>query len=190
MSRSPHAWVGYTLVSAIVISIHLAPAQTNPTASVPLPPPASPTCENVPHSDHPHARITNGQLNAVVFLPDQERGYYRAARFDWSGIVACVSLNGHTFFGEWFNRYDPMTNDAVTGPAEEFREPIGYEGAKPGDSFVKIGAGVLKRVDDQPYTIGGAFPILDHGKWTVKVHKDSITFRQELRSSIGYAYLY
>jgi hypothetical protein len=190
MSRSPHAWVRYALVSSIALSSYLAPAQTNPTTPAPLPPPASPTCENVPHSDHPHARITNGQMNAVVFLPDRERGYYRAARFDWSGIVACVSLNGHTFFGEWFNRYDPLTNDAVTGPAEEFREPIGYEDAKPGDPFVKIGAGVLKRVDDQPYTIGGAFPILDHGKWTVKVHKDSITFRQQLHSTIGYAYLY
>ena len=129
-------------------------------------------------------------MDAVVFLPDVEKGYYRGARFDWSGLVACVSLNGHTFFGEWFNRYDPLINDAVTGPAEEFREPIGYDNAKTGDAFVKIGAGVLKRIDDQPYTFGGAYPILDHGKWTVKVHKDSITFRQELHSTIGYAYLY
>jgi hypothetical protein len=190
MSRSPYAPVRAAFALSIALIGPLVPAQTKPEATTALPPPASPTCENVPHSDHPHTRITNGRMNAVVFLPDQERGYYQAARFDWSGIVACVSLNGHTFFGEWFNRYDPKTNDAVTGPAEEFREPIGYEDAKPGDPFVKIGAGVLKRLDDQPYTIGGTYPILDHGKWTVKVHKDSITFRQELHSTIGYAYLY
>ena len=83
----------------------------------------------------------------LYFFLTPEQGYYRAARFDWSGLVACVSLNGHTFFGEWFNRYDPMTNDAVTGPAEEFREPIGYEDAKPGDPFVKLGVGVVKRVE-------------------------------------------
>jgi hypothetical protein len=183
MLRSPHAWL---LALSITLLSHRAPAQAEPAA----PPPASPACENVPHSDHPHVQITNRRMNAVVFLPDQERGYYRAARFDWSGLVACASLNGHTFFGEWFNRYDPLTNDAVTGPAEEFREPLGYEDAKPGDPFVKIGVGVLKRVDDQPYKIGTGFPILDHGKWTVKVHKNSITFRQELRSPIGYAYVY
>jgi hypothetical protein len=175
---------------AIILMSGVAGAQTEAAPPPPLPPPASPTCENVPHADHPHVRLTNGRMNAVVFLPDIEKGYYRGARFDWSGLVACVSLNGHTFFGEWFNRYDPLINDAVTGPAEEFREPIGYDDAKTGDPFVKIGAGVLKRIDDQPYTIGGAYPILDHGKWTVKVHKDSITFRHELHSSIGYAYLY
>jgi hypothetical protein len=175
---------------AIVLMIQIASAQTEPATAPPLPPPASRNCENVPHSDHPQVRLTNGRMNAVVFLPDQERGYYRGARFDWSGLVACVSVNGHTFFGEWFNRYDPLINDAVTGPAEEFREPIGYDDAKPGDPFVKIGAGVLKRIDDQPYTFGGNYPILDHGKWTVKVHKESITFRQELHSNFGYAYLY
>src|SRR5579859_678205 len=190
MSRSPYAPVRVAFALLIALIGPQLSAQTKPEADAALPPPASPTCENVPHSDHPHVRITNGRINAVAFLPDQDRGYYQAARFDWSGIVACVSLNGHTFFGEWFNRYDPKSNDAVTGPAEEFREPIGYEDAKAGDPFVKIGAGVLKRLDDQPYTIGGAYPILDHGKWTVKVHKDSITFRQELRSTIGYAYLY
>src|SRR3984885_1827291 len=190
MSRSPRVWVRYAAVSAIALTSHLVPAQTSPSAPTSLPPPASPTCENVPHSDHPHAVLANGRMNAVVFLPDQERGYYRAARFDWSGIVACASLNGHTFFGEWFNRYDPMINDAVTGPSEEFREPLGYDDAKPGDAFVKVGVGVLKRIDDQIYKIGSPFQILDHGKWTVQVHKSSITFRQELHSQLGYAYIY
>ena len=179
----------FAFVYAVALISQAAVAQTE-AAAPSLPPPASTNCENVPHSDHPHARITNGKMNAVVFLPDTEKGYYRGARFDWSGLVACVSLNGHTFFGEWFNRYDPMINDAVTGPAEEFREPNGYDDAKPGDPFVKLGVGVVKRIDDQPYTIGGAYPVLDHGKWTVKVHKDSITFRQELHSTLGYAYIY
>jgi hypothetical protein len=189
MSSSPQVWRRYAVIVSIALISCVAPAQTKPPESYSAPP-ASPTCENVPHSDHPHARITNGRMNAVLFLPDQNDGYYRAARFDWSGIVACASLNGHTFFGEWFHHYDPMTNDAVTGPSEEFREPLGYDDAKPGDTFVKVGVGVLKRVDDKPYQIGTPFPIVDHGKWTVKVRKDSITFHQELHSPLGYAYIY
>jgi hypothetical protein len=77
----------------------VAPAQSETVAPSPMPPRASPTCENVPHSDHPHVRHTNGPMNAVVFLPDKKNGYYRAERFDRSGILACASLNGHTFFG-------------------------------------------------------------------------------------------
>jgi hypothetical protein len=78
-----------------------------------------------------------------------------------------------------------MTNDAVTGPSEEFREPIDYEDAKPGDPFVKVGVGVLQRLDGKIYKIGTPFPILDNGSWTVKVHKNAIVFRQELHLSLG-----
>ncbi len=138
-------------------------------------------------------------MSAVVFLPDSKDGYYRGSRFDWSGLVGCLALNGHTFFGEWFPRYDPLISDAVTGPAEEFRSAtteLGYDEAipnaddQPGGKFLKIGVGVLQRPDAKPYTFGGAYPIVDGGKWTVKTHKDSVTFRQELRSTLGYSYVY
>ncbi|WP_255462559.1 hypothetical protein [Granulicella sp. WH15] len=148
---------------------------------------------NLPHADHPMARISNGKLSAVIFLPDKDHGFYRASRFDWAGIVGCASLDGHTFFGEWFKKYDPMSNDAVAGPAEEFRHPtseLGYDEAAPGGLFVKIGVGVVRRIDDSPYRFGGAYPIVDNGRWKVKVHKRSIHFRQELHSPMGFAYIY
>ncbi len=153
---------------------------------------ASP-CDTLPHPEPPSARLSNGKFTTVVYLPDQEHGFYRGSRFDWSGIIGCAALDGHTFFGEWFNHYDPMMNDAVTGPAEEFRHAsseLGYDEAQPGGLFVKIGVGVLRRVDAAPYSFGGAYPIVDHGRWTVKVRRRSIVFRQELHSSIGYAYRY
>ena len=56
----------------------------------------------------------------------------------WSGVVGCVSLNGHKFFGEWFAQYDPLKNDSITGPVEEFRSddgPIGHNGPK-GELFL------------------------------------------------------
>jgi len=129
----------------------------------------------------------------MVFLPDAERGYYRSSRFDWSGVVACVSLNGHRFFGEWFTKYDPLINDAVTGPVEEFRADegaLGYNEAKPGELFLKPGVGVLRRVDDSPYRFGFVYPIVDSGKWTVSVKKHSVTFTQKLKGPLGYAYVY
>ncbi|MDE1178320.1 MAG: hypothetical protein PW789_17230 [Edaphobacter sp.] len=150
-------------------------------------------CADVPHSDHPKASISNGVLDALVFLPDPNSGYYRSSRFDWSGIVGCVSLNGHRFFGEWFRNYDPMTNDAVTGPVEEFRSEegaLGYNIAKPGELFVKPGVGVLRKVDDSPYRFGYVYPLVDSGKWTVKTSKHAVIFTQRLTSPLGYAYIY
>lgn len=153
----------------------------------------APGCASLPHGDHPHMRLRRGPMTAVVFLPDAVNGYYRGSRFDWSGIVGCVSLNGHTFFGEWFKHYEPTINDAVTGPAEEFRRStseLGYDEAGPDGTFLKIGVGVLRRVDDAPYRFGGDYPIVDHGVWTVTRSRHAITFRQVLRSSFGYAYTY
>ena len=132
-------------------------------------------------------------MRAAVFLPDPTHGYYRGSRFDWSGIVACVSLNGHQFFGEWFDQYNPLTNDAVTGPAEEFRSPqgeIGYDEARPGEEFLKIGVGTLRRKDQAPYAFGTSYPIVNGGRWSVTPHKDSIVFRHELVSALGYSYVY
>ena len=154
--------------------------------------PATP-CTQLPESPYPHVYLSNGHADAVVYLPDAEKGSYRSSRFDWSGIVACASSNGHTFFGDWANHTDPMGNDSVTGPAEEFRHDsseIAYDEAKPGDAFLKVGVGLLKRLDDQPYKFGTVYPILDHGAWTTKVTKRSITFTQVLHSALGYAYIY
>jgi hypothetical protein len=167
-------------------------------------------CAEVPHGDHPKALLTNGKLDALVFLPDARNGYYRSTRFDWSGVVGCVSLNGHKFFGEWFAQYDPLKNDSITGPVEEFRSDdlpngqsgqrpgelavragaIGYKEARPGETFLKPGVGVLRKVDDSPYQFGGAYPIVDSGTWTVKAGKRSVRFRQVLRGLDGYAYVY
>src|ERR1700719_4454227 len=85
-------------------------------------------CAEVPHGDHPNALLSNGKLDALVFLPDARNGYYRSTRFDWSGVVGCGSLNGHKFFGEWFTQYDPLKNDSIVGPVEELRTDAGTLG--------------------------------------------------------------
>jgi len=156
--------------------------------------PAKPSpCAEVPHGDHPKILLSNGTLDVLVFVPNSVEGYYRSTRFDWSGVVACVSYNGHKFFGEWFQDYDPHTNDAITGPVEEFRSEdgaIGYADAKPGDLFVKPGVGVLRKVDDSPYKFGFPYPLIDAGKWTVTTQAHSVTFTHTLKGPSGFAYIY
>jgi hypothetical protein len=150
-------------------------------------------CGAVQHSDHPHARLSNGLMDVFVFLPEKHEGYYRSSRFDWSGIVACATYKGHSYFGEWFDHYDPMAHDAVTGPVEEFRgvpsEP-GYDEAHAGGFFVKIGVGVLRKTTDAPYDFKIVYPVVDPGEWTVKTSRLSIIFEQKLSSPLGISYVY
>jgi hypothetical protein len=153
----------------------------------------------------PEATISNKQIRVKMYLPDPANGFYKGARFDWSGIINSVEFAGHTFYGQWFSKIDPTVwdvsykdddilvsvNTSAMGPAEEFQTPLGYDNAKEGDSFVKIGVGVLKKRDDTRYAFANVYDIVDHGKWTVNQTASSVEFTQKLNDkATGYAYLY
>lgn len=137
----------------------------------------------------PEAKISNGIVHAHLLLPDVEKGYYRGSRFDWSGVIAQLEYKDHTYFGQWFPKYDPYLHDAIMGPVEAF-DPIDYESAKPGEHFLKIGVGILKKISDQPYRIADPYEILDHGKWKTEKKKDKVRFVHTLTDASGYAYEY
>src|SRR5262245_47634989 len=153
----------------------------------------------------PEVTISNKQLRVKMYLPDPVNGFYKGARFDWSGIINRVEFGGHTFYGQWFSKMDPTVRDvsykdddilvsvntSAMGPAEEFQTPLGYDNAKEGDSFVKIGVGVLKKRDDTRYAFANVYDIIDHGKWSVKQAGNSIEFTQKLSDqATGYGYGY
>jgi hypothetical protein len=178
------------LLAALLFSLVALPAAQAQVAKD-----SSSPCASIINNDFPKAVLSNGSVQAVVYLPDTQKGYYRSTRFDWSGVVPCLTYKGHTYFGVWFNHYDPLINDAITGPVEEFRSSdglssINYNEAKPGELFIKPGVGVLRKVDDSPYKFGFRYPIVDLGKWKVRVKKDQVTFTQTLQSPLGYAYVY
>jgi hypothetical protein len=156
----------------------------------------------------PSADISNGILSATIYTPDPAKGFYRATRFDWSGVIGRLEFSGHRYYGPWFTKTDPTVRDfvyrgldivagpcsAVTGPAEEFLsndEALGFREAQVGGTFVKIGVGVLRRPDSQKYDAFHLYEIVDHGKWSVRTKPDSVQFTQELNdpsSRYGYRY--
>lgn len=140
----------------------------------------------------PHVTITSSQLSALIYLPDDQRGFYRGARFDWSGMVAQVSHRGHTFFGPLHDQPKPDLHDGVAGLAEEFGmfDPLGYDEVDQGGSFVKIGIGELHRPDSQPYSFGKAYPIQNPGIWQVRVGANMAHFEHTVEGPRGWGYHY
>ncbi len=155
-------------------------------------------------ADHPAAEIANGQIRAKIYLPDAKNGFYRGTRFDWSGVIYSLQYKSHDYYGPWFDRIVPKVHDfiyegpaivagacsAITGPVDEFQQ-IGWEEAKPGANFIKIGVGVLRKPDDSKYDNYRLYDLAVPGKWTVRTSSDSVEFIQEAADpSSGYGYTY
>jgi hypothetical protein len=142
----------------------------------------------MPNTKFPQTQISNGLIRATIYLPDSQKGYYQGTRFDWSGNMASLEYKGHNYFGQWFTKYSPEIHDAIMGPVEEFT-PLDYMETIPGDSFLKIGVGVLSKPDNKPYTFSRLYPVLNHGKWSVKKQSDQVTFIHNLIDK-DYSYQY
>jgi hypothetical protein len=147
-----------------------------------------------PSAPFPQTEIRVDTTRAALYLPDPARGYYRGTRFDWSGVVSSLRWNGHEYFGEWFEKHDPVLHDGITGPVDEFltgTSSLGYEEAAAGAPFVRIGVGAVKKpAGETAYQRFATYEIVDHGKWTVTPSGDHVTFVHELGDTNGYAYRY
>jgi hypothetical protein len=153
----------------------------------------------------PHTAIANDSLKVKLYLPDAAHGFYRGTRFDWSGVVADLEYQGHSFYGDWFTATDPAISDfiykgadivagpcsAITGPVEEFTPAVGFDTAKAGGTFLKVGVGVLRKPDDAAYSAYRLYEVVNGGKWSVKKSTTSVEFTQELNDAdSGFGYIY
>jgi hypothetical protein len=127
----------------------------------------------------PQADISNGLIRAKLFLPDEKKGYYQGVRFDRSGNIPELEFSGHTYFGQWFEKYDPKVHDAIMGPVQEFGS-VEFNQKKPGETFLKIGVGMLVKPDNKVYTIRKLYDNVNPGKWTVRKYPDHVLFIHEL----------
>lgn len=109
---------------------------------------------------------------------------YRGSRFDWTGTVTQVTLDGrHTFCGA-----EPPGGTGGLGLHNEFGlfAAIGYDEAAPGERFPKLGVGLLTRPDDSPYQFArphqtAPFPM------TASATDDAAEFVVEPHECRGYA---
>ncbi|MBK5278360.1 MAG: hypothetical protein JJE09_05805 [Bacteroidia bacterium] len=141
-----------------------------------------------PLDQFPQAEITNGLIHARLYLPDSKAGYYRGSRFDWAGVMPELEYNGHSYFGQWFEKYSPTLHDAIMGPVEAFY-PVGYDEAKTGDNFLVIGIGMVSKPEESKYSFANYYSVTNSGQWKVKKKSNQIEFRQKLEDTM-YAYDY
>lgn len=123
-------------------------------------------------------------------MPDTENGFYRATRFEWSGIIASLEYEGHSYFGQWFREYNPISHESILGPVQAFA-PLGFGDAGLGGNFVKIGVGVLKRPDEMDYRSQKTYEIVDYGEWSYEIYDNRVEFIHTLTDeALGYSYVY
>jgi hypothetical protein len=108
--------------------------------------------------------INSERLSVTIAQPGK---VYAGTRFDWSGFITQVTLDGsHTFCAP--EALTPGEGTGGIGLCNEFGidQPIGYGEAHPGETFPKIGIGLLVRPDwegydfSRPYRIARRFPLL------------------------------
>jgi len=141
-----------------------------------------------PSEGCPSATLSNGLLDAVVALPDPEKGYYRGIRFEQAGMVLSLKANGREFVGGARADKHDAFND-VCGPAEEFSEAPGFD--EPGAGlFLKIGVGLFERPLSKEYAFGWLYIPKTLFKWDCEAKGSSIEFRQKVSSAEGWGYEY
>ncbi len=145
-------------------------------------------------ADQTELDITASGIKATLYLPHPTRGHYRALRFDGSGMVGRVVVNGHTFFGPWDAQVpgDANHDAGAIGTADEYGidQPAGYAQAALGGSFVKIGVGRLTRTAPTPYRFSFNYPVVDAPAWKMQHGTGYVDFQQTLEPVDGWGYDY
>jgi len=133
--------------------------------------------------EYPPAESANKWIRVNLCLPDAEKGYYRATRFDWSGVIQSLRFSGHEYFGPRLPQHDPLAHDLTSGPVESFSANLGY-----GGGFVRIGVGVFERPADTNLrpAFFVAYEVMDAGTWRVTKGGEWIEFVQKVPNRTGY----
>jgi hypothetical protein len=153
--------------------------------------------KTVSAQEYPSILLQNKKMEVLIFLPNTTNSYYHASRFDWGSMVGQITYKGHTYLQQWkgyngrgdLGVHNPMTPNTGTGLAEEFTAALGFNEAELQGKFVKIGVGVLQKVDTKEYNFSTPYTIVEPGKYTYKSTASSLTLTQELSTSLGYSYI-
>ena len=136
-------------------------------------------------TENPPIVLRSDRLAVEIAQPGS---VYSGTRFDWTGFITQVTLDGaHTFCVP--ESLTPGQGSGGVGLCNEFgiEEVIGYDEAQPGDPFPKLGIGLLARPDEQPYNFFRPYEIVAPFPIHVTANATQATFTVEPLECRGYA---
>ena len=136
-------------------------------------------------NNQPPILIRSDRLTVEIAPPGS---VYRGTRFDWTGFITQVTLDGaHTFCVP--ESLELGRGTGGIGLCNEFgnEKPVGYAEAQPGDVFPKLGIGLLKRPDGADYNFFRAYEICKLFPVSVETAPGQARFLVEPVDCRGYA---
>jgi hypothetical protein len=144
---------------------------------------------NSPDNSHTPIQIHSNQLSVEIARPGS---VYTGTRFDWSGLIVQVILtpsagSQHTFCVP--ESLQPGQGTGGRGLSNEFGndKPVGYADAQPGESFPKLGIGLLKRPERPQYNFFFPHEIDSLYPFHVSSTESTATFTVDPVDCRGYA---
>lgn len=131
--------------------------------------------------------LKSNKIVVEVMDPSHTDRYNTGVRFTPLAAVLSATISGQEFFSNPVE-HNPETEHA--GLATEFdlaSPPPGFQEAKVGESFVKIGVGLLKKTTPT-YQFWVKQVLVQPAPTTVSWEESSATFKQSCKGSGGYAY--
>ena len=143
-------------------------------------------------------KLKNAEFEIDIVNPGSTDSY-KGPRFSWAGIISNLSWRGVKIFGSWREgEFALDLHNAVSGTAGEFGMgidsmpcPLGYETAKPGDVFLKIGVGLLRKCDAFNYDFTKQYKLIKSFPWQVMINSQKVTMLQKgAHGEFAYEYQY
>jgi hypothetical protein len=131
-----------------------------------------------------HIELKSDRLSIEIAYPGT---VYSGSRFDWNGFITGIVLDKkHSFCVP--ESPIPGQGSGGFGLCNEFgiETPIGYDAAKPGEKFLKLGTGLLTRPDESDYFFFDKYEVTP---FPVKIETgyNTAVFRVEPVDCNGYA---
>jgi hypothetical protein len=130
-------------------------------------------------------QLHSSRLKVTLSFPGS---VYQGSRFDWTGFITQVTLDGsHTFCVP--ESLQPGAGSGGSGLCNEFGidQPVGYDDARPGELFPKLGIGLLRRPDDDAYSFGHPYEVVHTFKMQVAASHDQAMVNVDPIDCRGYA---
>jgi hypothetical protein len=132
--------------------------------------------------------MQNASIKLTLADPTAPEPVYRGQRFTLPGMVTIASWNGIPFLVPFAMPDDRFPDNHVGGTAEEFDlpGPADYDTAPVGGTFMKVGVGILRRDDAEPYNFSLPREVVVAPKNTIAFSDDkTATFLQTLDDPAG-----